>query len=212
MKRKSNIEIVKDYYEGNRPFIQIGYDSNLENTTRKEGDVWEDSKGKKWIWKNGLKKRLPKKATYVIEQRCKECNADVRWGDYLDHRVWPKTQMCYECFIKTETKMKMDGVWEVFNQLRDVKNEKSFLLDYKKKFEETKKWCEDNNGKPIEFYNEDGSVERWEGKEDLTKILSDVTADLEKVNSRLTEIDELIEKLEKKYESTKSSGNNKTGV
>lgn len=210
MKRKSNIEIVKDYYEGNRPFIQIGYDDNLEN--RKEGDVWEDSRGRKWVLKNGFKRRLPKKATIINEQRCITCNADVRWGNYLDHRVWPKTHMCYDCFTKSETKMKIDGVWEVFNQLRDVKNEKAFLLDYKKKFEETKKWCEDSQGKPIEFYNEDGSVEKWDGSEDLTKILNDVTADLEKVNNRLSEIDGIIDDLERKYESTKSSGNNKTGV
>lgn len=212
MKRKSNIEIVKDYYEGNRPFIQIGYDSNLENTARKEGEIWEDSKGKKWIWKNGLKRRLPKKATIIVEQRCKECNADVRWGNYLDLRVWSKTKMCYDCFNKSETKMKIDGVWEIFNQLRDLRNEKDFLLDYKKKFEETKKWCEDNQGKPIEFFNEDGSVEKWEGKEDLTKILNDVNTDLEKVNTRLSEIDGVISDLEKKYESAKPSGNNKTGV
>ena len=51
---KSNLGIVKDYLEGNRPFVQVGYDSNLENNKRKEGDQWEDSQGRKWIWKNGI--------------------------------------------------------------------------------------------------------------------------------------------------------------
>ena len=52
---KSNLAIVKDYVEGNRPFIQVGYDSNLNNSKRKEGEEWEDAQGNKWIWKNGTK-------------------------------------------------------------------------------------------------------------------------------------------------------------
>ena len=51
---KSNLAIVKDYVEGNRPFIQVGYDSNLNNSNRKEGEEWEDAQGNKWIWKNEI--------------------------------------------------------------------------------------------------------------------------------------------------------------
>lgn len=33
---------------------------------------------------------------------------DVRWGNYLDDRVWPKTGYCYDCFINFQTG-KVDG-------------------------------------------------------------------------------------------------------
>ena len=46
---KSNLDIVKDYVEGNRPFVQVGYDPNLNNSKRKEGEEWEDGQGNKWI-------------------------------------------------------------------------------------------------------------------------------------------------------------------
>jgi len=206
---KSNLGIVKDYLEGNRPFVQVGYDANLENNKRKEGEQWEDSQGRKWVWKNGSKRRVPKRAMIINEQRCKKCNMDVRWGNYLDDRVWPKTGYCYDCFIDFQTELKMMGMFEVYNELQDLKNERSILEDYKRKFEESQKFCQENQGKPVEFLEEDGSFERWEGVQDYTKILEDVTNDLIKINDGLAEINAKIKDYEEKYESAKSKRNNK---
>jgi hypothetical protein len=206
---KSNLGIVKDYLEGNRPFVQVGYDANLENNKRKEGEQWEDGQGRKWVWKNGSKRRVPKRATIINEQRCKKCNMDVRWGNYLDDRVWPKTGYCYDCFVNFQTELKMMGMFEVYNELQDLKNERSILEDYKKKFEESQKFCQENQGKPVEFLEEDGSFERWEGVQDYTKILEDVTKDLVKINEGLAEINAKIKDYEEKYESAKSKRDNK---
>lgn len=207
---KSNIDIIRDYVSGERPFIQIGYTENLNNSSRKEGEEWEDSQGKKWIWKNGTKRRVPRK-TIVVEKRCKQCKSDVRWGNYLDDRVWPKTQLCYECFTKNETQMKLNGTWQYFDQARDLRNERSVLKEYKKSFDETLKWCKDNEGKPLEFVNEDGSIEKWETGADVEKIRADVTRDLDIINARLSELDGFIKDLEDKYES-KLQRSDKAGV
>lgn len=209
---KSNLEIVKDYLDGNRPFIQVGYTEDINNATRKEGEEWEDGQGRKWVWKNGSKRRVPKKVIIDNKQICKQCSADVRWGNYLDAQVWPKTHLCYDCFTTNETKMKMDGTWEYFDKIRDFKNERAILSEYKKKFDETLKWCEEKEGKPLEFINEDGTIEKWEGETGLDKIKQDVLKDLEYVNARLAEIDTFIDNLEKEYESAKSKRNNKAGV
>lgn len=206
---KSNLSIVKDYLSGERPFTTVGYDPNLENSKRKEGEQWEDSQGRKWVWKNGSKRRVPKRATIINEQRCKKCNMDVRWGNYLDDRVWPKTSYCYDCFVNFQTELKMMGMFEVYNELQDLKNERSILEDYKKKFEESQKFCEENQNKPVEFLEEDGSFERWEGVQDYTKILEDVTKDLVKINEGLADINAKIKDYEEKYESAKSKRNNK---
>jgi hypothetical protein len=206
---KSNLSIVKDYLSGERPFVQVGYDANLENNKRKEGEEWEDGQGRKWVWKNGSKRRISKRATIINEQRCKCCNMDVRWGNYLDDRVWPKTGYCYDCFINFQTELKMMGMFEVYNELQDLKNERSILEDYKRKFEESQTFCQKNQGKPVEFLEEDGSFERWEGVQDYTKILEDVTNDLVKINVGLAEINVKIKEYEEKYESAKSQRNNK---
>ena len=205
---KSNLGIVKDYLDGNRPFVQVGYDPNLQNSNRKEGEEWTDNNGNKWIKKNGVVKKVPKKASLIVEQRCKNCNADVRFGNYLDDQVWPKTQLCYDCFIDNETNLKIMGVWKEYNELRDLKNEKSGLLEIKQKFEETKSWCEKNKSNPVTFVEDDGSIEKWEGLVDYDKIHKDVVFDLNVINDRLSVLDDKILQLEKIYESAKSQRHN----
>lgn len=197
---KSNLSIIKDYVNGERPFIQVSFEGT-DIADRKEGEEWEDSLGRRWTKKDGYKKRLPKKSTIVNEKRCKHCNMDVRWGNYLDDRVWPKSGLCYDCFIDHETKFRIKGVWTEFNKLRELRNEKSFLLDYKSKFEETKKWCEEHKDDAVTFLEEDGSKETWDGKMDYTKILEDVNGDLKMANDRLEIIDEEINKLLEIYEN-----------
>lgn len=207
---KSNLDIVKSYLNGEKAFVQVGYDPKLENSNRKDGEEWEDSQGRKWIMKGGYKKRLPKKAKVINEQRCTDCNADIRFGNYLDNQVWPKTQLCYDCFIEEETNLKIMGIWNEFNELRNIRNEKSMLTDVKQKFEETKAWCEQHkNGRPVTFVEEDGTTEVWEGKEDYSKIYNDVSMDLKVINERLSVIDDRIKELEILYESTKSKRHNK---
>ena len=206
---KTNLDIVKGYLSGERPFTQLGYTESLNNSTRKEGERWEDSNGKKWVWKNGTKHRVPKK-TIIIEQRCKQCNGDVRWGNYLDSQVWLKTQLCYDCFVKNETQMKLDGTWEFFDKSRDLRNERSVLNEYKKKFDETLKWCGENEGKPLEFVNGDGTIEKWDAGTDVSKIREDVTKDLDIITARLAELTGFIDEVESKYESTKLQRSNKS--
>lgn len=207
-KGKNNLDILRDYVEGNRPFVQVGYDGSSSWKDRKEGEEWEDSKGVRWKKEKGIRKRISKKSVIINEKRCKLCNCDVRWGNYLDDRVWPKTQLCYDCFNKEETRMKLEGTWEVFNKIRDLKNAKSAMLDHKKKFEDAKKWAEENKGKPLEFVNEDGSIEKWENDQSAEMILKDVLSDLEILNDRLSQVDTMLKDLEKEYES-KSKRNNK---
>ena len=209
---KSNLDIVRSYLNGEKAFVQVGYDANLENNKRKEGDEWEDSQGRKWIWKNGNKRRISKRATIINEQRCKCCNMDVRWGNYLDDRVWPKTGYCYDCFIDFQTNLKLIGMFEVYNELQDLKNERGILEDYKKKFEESKKFCEENKDKDVTFLEEDGSFEKWDGNIDYNKIFEDLTKDIGVIDVRLEELNLKIKEYEEKYESAKSKRNNKAGV
>ena len=206
---KSNLSIVEYYLQGNRPFVQVGYDPNLENSKRKEGEEWEDSNGKKWIWKNGSKRRISKHASLIIEQRCKSCNADVRFGNYLDDQVWPKTHLCYDCFIKNETELKLLGVYEDFDRLRDINNEISILKDQLQKFNEAEKWCIENTGKRVEFVKEDASIEVWEGLQDYDKLLNGIRDAIKNTESKLLKHQTEQQTLENKIESAKSKRHNK---
>ena len=74
---KSNLNIVRDYVDGNRPFIQVGYDPNLNNSTRKEGEEWEDGQGNKWIWKKDMDNNWRDHMNRTLEFRKNDANQNT---------------------------------------------------------------------------------------------------------------------------------------
>lgn len=195
---KSNLSIVRDYLEGNRPFVQVGYDENVALQKRKEGEEWEDSNGVRWIKKNGYKHRVSKKAQYVFEQRCKICNADMKWGNHLDQKIYPKTQRCYECNIEFEGVLKGKGLYADYEKFKVINNELAMMKDFKNKVVDSIKFLENytSKTKDLQFFNEDGSNEIWVDDTDRRQIvLKDLREDLEKVNSGIELAESELKKL-----------------
>ena len=199
---KSNLSIVRDYLDGNRPFIQVGYDPNLDNSKRKEGEEWEDSQGNKWVWKNGTKRKISKVAQIKIDRRCNICNADIKFGSYLDDKVYPKTGRCYDCNITFDSKLKILGVFEDYEKHKIYKNMLSEMNDFKQQMEESITYLSADNSLPkLQYFNEDGSQEFWTDDTDMkTKVLTDLKKDLISVNGRIDELNKKISEL--KYDSS----------
>ena len=199
---KSNLSIVRDYLDGNRPFIQVGYDPNLDNSKRKEGEEWEDSQGNKWTWKNGSKRKISKVAQIKIDRRCNICNADIKFGSYLDDKVYPKTGRCYDCNITFDSKLKILGVFEDYEKHKIYKNMLSEMNDFKQQMEESITYLSADNSLPkLQYFNEDGSQEFWTDDTDMkTKVLTDLKKDLISVNGRIDELNKKISEL--KYDSS----------
>ena len=158
---KSNLNIVRDYVAGNRPFIQVGYDPNLNNSTRKEGEEWEDGQGNKWIWKNNTKRKVSKLGQIKIDQRCSICNADMKFGNYLDDRFYPKTGKCYDCTISFDSKLKVLGVYADYEKYKIYNSMLSEMKDFKENIIESIDFIEKNPNEKLQFFNDDGSQEFW---------------------------------------------------
>ena len=193
---KSNLDIVKDYVEGNRPFVQVGYDPNLNNSKRKEGEEWEDSQGNKWIWKNGSKRKVSKLANIKIEQRCSICNADMKFGNYLDDRFYPKTGKCYDCSISFDSKLKSLGVYADYERYKIYNNMLSEMNDFRKNIIDSIEYLEKNPDKKLQFFNDDGSQEFWtDDTNQIEKVLSDLKSDLKDVEENISKAKEELSKL-----------------
>ena len=199
---KSNLSIVRDYLDGNRPFIQVGYDPNLENSKRKEGEEWEDSHGNKWIWKNGSKRKVSKVAQIKIDRRCNICNADIKFGSYLDDKVYPKTGRCYDCNITFDSKLKILGTFEDYEKHKIYKSMLSEMNDFKQQILESITYLEAETSLPkLQYFNEDGSQEFWTDDTDTkSKVLTDLKKDLINVVERIDELNIKISEL--KYDSS----------
>jgi hypothetical protein len=196
---KSNLSIIRDYVNGERPFTQVSLMGSYELAEKKEGEEWVDLNGKRWKKVNGVKSPVQQKATIINEERCMFCNTDVRWGNRYDRQVWPKTRKCYDCFIEFETTLKSEGVYNNFIRHRDIINLQSTLIDFKSKLTETVEWCKSDNNKNLNFFNDDGTaeVEVWKDNTGiLDKVKTDAENDLKLTNDRLTDIEKELLTLE----------------
>ena len=192
---KSNLAIVRDYLNGERPFIQVGYTSDSDFASRKEGEIWTDAKGKKWIKKNGFKKAINNISSNIIDatkQVCKDCKMDIKWGNKYDQAFFNKTGRCHECVVKFESKLRLQGKFEDYEKKKVLQNQLSISKDLKTKIEESLNFVESNQ--KISFPNGDGTVDVWTiERRDL--IIKDLKKDLKKINKTILKLQNQIEAL-----------------
>jgi len=197
---KSNLSIIKDYLDGSRPFIQVGYDSNTELLNRKEGEEWEDSQGNKWKKQNGVKKRVSKVTQIKNEQKCSICNGDVKFGNYLDQRVYSRCGKCYDCSIVFDSRLKILGKFNEYAKYVVFSTRHSQLKDFKTKILESIEYLENYDSK-LKYFNEDGSYETWTDDTDTRlKVLEDLKKDIINVEKEILECEDELKKIE--YDSS----------
>jgi len=207
---KSNLSIIKDYVEGNRPFTQISMAGSDELKKRKEGEEWEDGAGKKWKKQSGKKVAINNIKTIVLDavkesHICRICNTDTRFSSKnmqrYDNQVVLKTGKCYDCFVEFETVLKSKGLYDAYIRRRDLKYLRGYLKDFKTKLEDTINWCNSPSSKKLESFTELGpEMVEMEVEHDNTDridvIKADATKDLELISARLIEVnDELDNKI-----------------
>jgi hypothetical protein len=195
-RRRWNIETIKQVVAGEQPFIQVGY----EMANRKEGEIWKDSKGKKWQKKNGYKVQISSNNTPLLDElnkvsKCSVCGTNVRaYGDKLDRKVFPKTGKCYDCLEAEEMILRATGKWESYEKMKLLKNKRGVLNEFKQKVIESINYLKNDSGKMGEIMS-DGKLITWTGKCN-PQWLIDAENDLIKVNEEIVKTDEEIAKFE----------------
>jgi hypothetical protein len=192
---KSNIDIVKGYLAGDRPFTMVGWTDDLSK--RKEGEKWVDTRGRSWVKKGGYKKRinnLGKVSSDTARMLCGMCDRDMKWGNYLDDKIFPKTGRCYDCNSVFESKLKVEGKFADYEKSKVLKNQLGFCLDFKSKLEETIHHLETSTD-DIVYLNEDGSKEVWQDTTRLT-VLEDAKKDMVECDLALARIRESLRVME----------------
>jgi len=192
---KSNLSIVKDYLDGNRPFVQVGYTSESDIADRKNGEIWTDVNGKRWIKKNGFKKAINSINSSILDvtkQVCKDCSMEIKWGNRYDQIFFNKTGRCQECVAKYESKLRLQGKFEDYEQKKYFSNQLSISRELKTKIDESISYIENN--KKISFPNGDGTSDEWTiERRDL--IVKDLKKDLKKINKSIATLEKSLKGL-----------------
>ncbi len=176
VQRMRNI-ITKNY--NNKTGTQIGY--NKEYIEHGEGDVWEE-RGKKWTIINGIKQTVTRldelKEKIFIPLVCEKCNNPM--NNKLDKYMYPIHQMCFNCVIEFETKLKYEGKFEDY--ILNIK--KQGIIYHIKEMENI--LLELLLEQPGEsFVTEAGDIELWKGKLNNQQYVEDIQEYINKLKSTI---------------------------
>ena len=204
---KSNIDILKDYVAGVRPFSQIGY-TGKQYAKRKVGERWTDAKGIEWIQKEFGPVTVSRVGDIVRaarDQKCK-CGQDIKWGSRLDHLFFTKTGLCESCLIDYETKLRILGIYDDYEKFKVLSNQLGVFEDAKAQIESAIKFFEEGSGDVEMLCNSEGFVERWKNT-NRDQILKDAKKDLRIARKRIAEVKREKNSYKKKYVKAASGYN-----
>lgn len=196
---KSNIDIVKDYVAGVRPFVQVGY-TGKKYVKRAVGERWVDAKGQEWEQKESGPVTVNRVASIVkaaMDQKCR-CGQDIKWGSKLDRIFFSKTGLCENCLIDYETKLRIVGIYPDYERYKVVSNEIGHLNEIRDKLKEFVDYFTNDTGDVTMICNEEGFTERWKNT-NKDKILKDAKEDLKKVKRVIAELKKIKKEAKEKY-------------
>jgi hypothetical protein len=199
---KKNIDIVRDYFNGERPYIKVGYTGDVNKyIIRKVGERWTDANGKEWEQKEYGPSAVTRVSDIIreeMEQKCECCGREIRWGSRQDRKMFYKTKKCLDCTVEEETQMRLKGKFKLYETKKLLENEISYLNDIRTKLKESREYLETHE--KIEFANGNGIMETW-SNEARDKLLEGVKKDfvtcLKKIKSAEKELKKVNEELNK---------------
>lgn len=166
---------------GDKTTTQIGY--TKEYVERKEGDIWEEN-GKQWTIKDGIKQTVTKldaaRKRVTMPLNCPKCRRPMK--NRLDKTMYPIHSTCFDCVIKRETLLKVEGKYEQY-QL-DI-NKRGLAYHLKEMENVLLELLMSSNEES--FVTEGGDIETWKGNDVLRQAaIKDLQEYIQKIKDVLS--------------------------
>jgi hypothetical protein len=200
-----SIKDVKNLLEGNHESqnrIQVGFDGDKkeENIDRQVGEKWFDSDGNEWEQKKGYKVKLGKVWQQELHEylnsfpNCPKESCTCGMPKRLDEKMKKIHGMCFDCVVKMEHKIRIEGKWQEYEKTKMKENALAWL----KEAERDKNLIVEELSR-LEFANEFGDVEKWDTKVNKEELLKKIEDEFQTFRT------DFIEKLEKDLENMNES-------
>lgn len=119
---------INDFMNSQSKPLQFGYYGTGNHASdRNEGDVWEDTNGKKWTKKDGIIQSISKLDFARTPLFCPVCESAM--SHRIDTKFWRLRNKCMGCVVKEETKMRKEGTWEAYEKENIRLNHIAILTD-----------------------------------------------------------------------------------
>ena len=167
-------------YEKNTQISFSGADK--EQIKRKVGERWTDANGKTWIQNEGSKMETSELSDTMQEVRayldklnsCKSDNCKTIKIGRVDKKLISKTGYCLHCLTIREAQIKLDGLWEAYEDYKIYNNMIAYGKDVVSQFQQAY-----NDAKQTyEMVQEDGTIEKWSMERDVNELKAEILTDI----------------------------------
>ena len=156
--------------------------ADKEKIKREVGERWTDDNGKSWQQYEAGKIEVSELGDIMAETRAyldglNSCKADdcktIKLGR-VDKKLVSKTGYCATCLAKKELEIKLDGLWEAYEDYKIYNNMIAYGKDVVSQFQQAY-----NDAKQTyEVVQEDGTIEKWSMERDVNELKAEILVDI----------------------------------
>jgi len=99
--------------------------------------------------------RVNSKAMFKLN-KCPICGNNMTKN--LDRKFFLLRRKCFDCVIKDEHQIRLNGNWEQYEKWKTIENQLAYFKDVR---DETEDYLRNGLKKKQEFVKEDGRIEKW---------------------------------------------------
>jgi hypothetical protein len=169
--------------------------ADKEKVKRKIGEKWTDDDGKSWEQLAAGKVQTSELGDIMAETRayldklnsCKSDNCKTIKIGRVDKKLISKTGYCLHCLTIRESQIKIDGLWEAYEDYKIFSNMiahgNDIVAQFKQAYTDAKQ--------TYEVVKEDGTLETWSMERDVEELKAEILLDIVKFEGEIEQATKL---------------------
>jgi hypothetical protein len=180
-------------YETNTQISFSGADK--QQIKREVGERWTDDNGKIWVQHEGGKIETSELSDTMQEvraylDRLNSCKSDscktIKLGR-VDKKLISKTGYCLHCLTIREAQIKVDGLWEAYEDYKIYSNMIAYGNDVVAQFKQAYRDAKQT----YEVVQEDGKIETWSMERDVEELKAEILLEIVKFEGEIEQATKL---------------------
>lgn len=169
--------------------------ADKEIIKRKVGEKWTDDDGKSWEQLEAGKVQTSELGDIMAETRayldklntCKSDNCKTIKVGRVDKKLISKTGYCLHCLTLREAQIKLDGLWEAYEDYKVFSNMiahgNDIVAQFKQAYRDAKQ--------TYEVVQEDGKIETWSMERDVEELKAEILLEIVKFEGEIEQATKL---------------------
>jgi len=169
--------------------------ADKEIIKRKVGEKWTDGNGKSWEQTEGGRIEFSELGDIMAEARayldklntCKSDNCKTIKVGRVDKKLISKTGYCLHCLTIRESQIKLDGLWDAYEDYKIFSNMIAYGNDVVAQFKQAYRDAKQT----YEVVQEDGKIEKWSMERDVEELKAEILLEIVKFEGEIEQATKL---------------------